>query len=147
METESYDPSEQDELLAIFTDLLRGPTGDGGNKRARGDKPSWKVDSHEGSFWSHVAKWKKGELVDEHSGSHPMVHVAWRALAIAYQETTQVPWRIDYTTNPPRLVPDDRVVPRGGQTVGTPEREAEHEPDTAPRGPAPKVQVIDVTEE
>ena len=49
---------------------------------------SWKVDpDHERGFWSHVAKWRHGDLVDEASGAHPMVHAAWRALAIAYQET------------------------------------------------------------
>ncbi len=79
---------EQHEVMSIFYDMLAGPTGDGGKKRAAGIKPSWKVDdSHEAAMWSHINKWKHGEKADADSGAHPLVHLAWRALAIAWQET------------------------------------------------------------
>ena len=82
---------EQAEVLGIFIDMLRAPTGDGGVKRAAGLKPSWKVDtSHETAMFSHINKWKHGERRDATSGAHPLVHLAWRALAIAWQES-QVP--------------------------------------------------------
>lgn len=84
----SYDPSEQDELAGIFARLLRECTKDGGVKRAAGEKVSWKVDgTHEAALFSHLNKWKHGELKDDSSGAHPLVHLAWRALAIAWQET------------------------------------------------------------
>ncbi len=78
---------EQRELIAIFAEMLWAPTGDGGDKRGRGEKPSWKIDpSHEAAIFSHLNKWKHGEKVDSDSGAHPLVHLAWRALAIAWQE-------------------------------------------------------------
>jgi hypothetical protein len=84
-----YDPSEQDELLDIFRGLLEAVTKDGGRKREKGDKVSWKVDpGHEAGLFSHLSKWKKGELVDPDSGAHPLVHAAWRCLALAWQEGT-----------------------------------------------------------
>jgi hypothetical protein len=84
----AYDASEQDLLLRVFTELLRRVTQDGGNKRARGEKPPWWCDpSHEAAIFSHLSKWKHGERVDKDSGAHPLVHLAWRALAIAQQET------------------------------------------------------------
>jgi hypothetical protein len=83
---------EQAEVLGWFTELLRSVTADGGRKRARGLKPSWKVDtSHEAAMWSHINKWKHGECVDPDSGQHPLVHLAWRALAIAWQENKAAP--------------------------------------------------------
>lgn len=95
--TEKYDPSEQDELLDIFRDLLRGPTGDGGNKRARGDKVSWKIDpAHYAAAERHRARHLLGELVDPDSGTHPRVHSAWRDLAIAYQEMQTDEWKYAY---------------------------------------------------
>lgn len=85
--SEDWTPSEPEEIIAIFSDLLRAATGDGAAKRRAGEKPSWKVDtSHEGAIFSHLTKWKRGELVDPDSGAHPLVHAAWRCLAIAYQE-------------------------------------------------------------
>ena len=85
---ELYDPAEQGDVIEIFTAMLREPTGDGGRKRAAGEKPSWKVDpDHERGLFSHLSKWKAGEVVDRDSGAHPLVHLAWRALAIAWQET------------------------------------------------------------
>lgn len=85
--TDKYDASEQDEIIEEFTKMLRVVTGDGGKKRNAGLKPSWKVDpSHEAAIFSHLMKWKKQELVDPDSGQHPLVHAAWRCLAIAWRE-------------------------------------------------------------
>lgn len=79
---------EQAEILVIFTDMLRAVTADGGSKRAAGLKPSWKIDpSHEAAIFSHLNKWKHGETIDPDSGVHTLIHLAWRALAIAWQET------------------------------------------------------------
>lgn len=81
---------EQHEILGAFNDILAGPTGDGGNKRAAGTKPLWKVDtSHAGAAWRHYNRWIEGERVDAESGCHPLAHAAWRLLAIAYQEMRQ----------------------------------------------------------
>jgi len=85
---EPYDASEQDVLLYTFRTMLAAVTADGGRKRARGEKPPWWQDgSHERAMFSHLAKWKRGDLRDPDSGSHPLTHLAWRALAVAYQET------------------------------------------------------------
>ncbi len=79
--------ADQNEILGTFLSLLEGPTGDGGVKRAAGLKPSWKVDtSHYRAANSHWCRWADGERVDADSGCHPLVHVAWRLLAVAWQE-------------------------------------------------------------
>lgn len=91
----SYDPTEQDEVQAIFSDMLRKATGDGGRKRAAGEKPSWKVDEHVTHIFSHLGKWANGECADPDSGAHPLVHAAWRCLAVAYQETRSAPTRTE----------------------------------------------------
>lgn len=84
----SYDASEQDVIAAEFNKMLRSCTKDGGKKRLAGEKLPWWCDpTHEAAIFSHLNKWKHGELVDADSGAHPLVHLAWRALAIAYQET------------------------------------------------------------
>lgn len=81
-------PTEQDVVLRQFSRMLRKATADGGRKRQAGLKPPWWEDpSHEAAIFSHLSKWKKGERFDPDSGAHPLVHLAWRALAIAYQET------------------------------------------------------------
>lgn len=86
--THTYNATEQDALMNVFESLLRGPTKDGGAKRKRGDKPPWWRDpAHEPALFSHLNKWKHGQKIDGDSGTHPLVHLAWRALAIAYQET------------------------------------------------------------
>lgn len=86
--TTTYDASEQDILLDVFRTMLGDVTRDGGNKRAAGLKPPWWRDpAHEAAIFSHLNKWKHGEIADPDSGAHPLVHLAWRALAIAYQET------------------------------------------------------------
>lgn len=84
----TYDPSEQETVIRTFAGMLRAATKDGGHKRAAGLKPPWYDDqAHEAAVFSHLWKWKKGEKRDRDSGAHPLVHLAWRALAIAYQET------------------------------------------------------------
>lgn len=87
-QTEPYDASEQTALLKAFGDLLAAVTLDGGRKRASGTKPPWWRDlSHEAAIFSHLNAWKHGVTKDHDSGAHPLVHLAWRALAIAWQET------------------------------------------------------------
>lgn len=79
---------ERESVLRTYHDMLATVTGDGSRKRQAGEKPPWWRDgSHEGAIFSHLTKWKRGEKVDKDSGAHPLVHLAWRALAIAYQET------------------------------------------------------------
>ena len=88
VQTPAYDSSEQDQLLDVFTTMLADVTKDGGTKRAKGEKPPWWRDqSHRAAIFSHLSKREHGELIDPDSGAHPYVHLAWRALAIAYQET------------------------------------------------------------
>lgn len=83
---------EAKDLQVRFFEELKKCTADGQNKRARAEKPPWYIDpAHEAAIYSHLCKWKKGELVDPDSGAHPLVHLAWRALAIACQETGNVP--------------------------------------------------------
>lgn len=78
---------EQREILAIFTEMLRGPTADGGVKRAAGEKPHWKLDySHEDAAERHRRRKLDGDIYDEDSGYHAYIHAAWRYLAVAYQE-------------------------------------------------------------
>jgi hypothetical protein len=83
----TYRNSEQHEIEGAFSDMLRAPTGDGGNKRAAGLKVHWKVDpSHEDALHRHLQRWMDGERYDADSGAHALAHVAWRALALAYQQ-------------------------------------------------------------
>ena len=86
---EEYDPREQDEAFEVLTAELRRVLRDGGKKRAAGTKPPWWRDgSHITALYSHLYKWAgKGERVDSDSGAHPLVHLACRALMLAYQET------------------------------------------------------------
>lgn len=80
--------NEQAVVIAVFAEMLRAATGDGGRKRAAGLKPPWWRDgSHLPAVFSHFRKRALGELRDPDSGAHPYVHAAWRLLAIAYQET------------------------------------------------------------
>jgi hypothetical protein len=79
---------ERQVVLETFSSMLAKVTGDGSAKRQRGEKPPWWRDpSHEAAIFSHLNKWKHDEKVDKDSGAHPLVHAAWRCLAIAYQET------------------------------------------------------------
>lgn len=84
--------AEREDVLGRFRDELAKATGDGSAKRQACTKPPWYVDtSHEAAIFSHLAKWKRGELVDDGSGAHPLVHAAWRCLAIACRETGNTP--------------------------------------------------------
>lgn len=84
----TYDPSEQDVLIGVFSEMLRQPTRDGGKKRATGKKPPWwSDDAHLPALFSHLNRYFHGEKKDPDSGAHPLVHLAFRALSIAYQET------------------------------------------------------------
>lgn len=97
--SETYNQAEQQAILAVFSRMLQAATADGGRKRVAGLKPPWYRDSaHEAAIFSHLNKWKHGEKRDPDSGHHPLVHLAWRALAIAYQET--------YGTQPPNGLED-----------------------------------------
>jgi hypothetical protein len=83
---------ERADVLGRFAEELAKATGDGSRKRQTGQKPPWYEDeSHEGAIFSHLTKWKRGELVDPDSGAHPLVHLAWRALAIACREVGNTP--------------------------------------------------------
>lgn len=87
-----YWQKEREDVLQRFGDELRKATGDGSKKRQSGSKPPWYLDEeHEGSAFSHITKWKRGELVDPDSGAHPLVHAAWRLLAIACTENGNNP--------------------------------------------------------
>jgi len=84
--------AERNDVLNRFATELAKATGDGSKKRQAGGKPPWYVDdSHEAAIFSHLMKWKRGELTDPDSGAHPLVHAAWRCLAIACRETGNVP--------------------------------------------------------
>jgi hypothetical protein len=86
--SEDWSPDEPGEVNEIFAEMLKAATGDGAKKRQAGTKPSWKIDpGHETAVFSHLHRWKNGEAVDPDSGAHPLVHAAWRLLAIAFQET------------------------------------------------------------
>src|SRR4051812_17374855 len=65
---------ERYDLLERFASELEKATGDGSKKRQSGEKPPWyKDDAHEAAIFSHLNKWKHGELVDKDSGAHPLV--------------------------------------------------------------------------
>ena len=90
--TELPETFEQFDVLKRFLTELRKPTVDGGKKRAANTKPPWYDDTHEAQIFSHITKWKRGERVDPDSGAHPLVHAAWRCLAIACIESRNVPY-------------------------------------------------------
>lgn len=80
--------AEQQVIAKVFAEMLEAATTDGAAKRQRAEKPSWwRDEGHEAAIFSHLNRWKHGELVDPTSKAHPLVHLAWRALALAYQET------------------------------------------------------------
>jgi hypothetical protein len=83
---------EQQDVLARFMEELRKPTGDGKNKRARGEKPPWYNDnSHPAAMYRHLERWEAGERYDPDHEAHPLVAMAWRALAIACKESGNIP--------------------------------------------------------
>ncbi len=82
-----YDSREQEVLMHVFMAMLWEPTKDGGRKRVAGIKvPWWRDPGHVEHMQNHLAAYEYGNKVDKDSGAHPLVHVAWRALAQAYQE-------------------------------------------------------------
>lgn len=84
----AYDPAEQDEIVEAFIALLNNATQDGAVKRMAGKKPGWKIDAHDDAMLRHLARyWLDPKGTDEDSGAHHLVAVAWRALAIAWQDT------------------------------------------------------------
>lgn len=88
--------AEREDVLSRFMAELSKATGDGSKKRQSGAKPPWYEDpAHEGAIFSHLTKWKRGELVDPDSGAHPLVHAAWRCLAIACRESGNIPGLVD----------------------------------------------------
>lgn len=79
--------AETDHILEVFGIMLAGPTGDGKNKRDAGLKEHWTTDStHLRKGLGHVEHYIGGVDSDADSGSHPLVHAAWRLLAVAYQD-------------------------------------------------------------
>jgi hypothetical protein len=85
---------EREDVLRRFAEELAKATGDGSKKRQAGEKPPWYEDlSHEAAIFSHLRRWKIGELEDPDSGAHPLVHAAWRCLAIACRESGNIPGR------------------------------------------------------
>ena len=86
--------AEREDVLRRFAEELKKATGDGSKKRQAGTKPPWYRDgSHLGAVFSHITKWIRGEKVDPDSGAHPLVHAAWRLLAIACTENGNNPSR------------------------------------------------------
>jgi hypothetical protein len=109
----------------VFDGMLRKVTGDGAKKRQAGLKtPWWKDGSHEAAIFSHLNRWKHGELQDPDSGAHPLVHAAWRCLAIAYQQSygkidpTPVP---SATAEQLKLFEDYEPQPEHHYTINVPE--------------------------
>lgn len=94
---------ERNEINRTFAEMIQAPTADGSSKRQAGEKPSWKVDlSHEAALFSHLNKWKHGEMVDPDSSACTLVHLAWRALALAWQwEHKEGPWATSKTSYVP----------------------------------------------
>lgn len=83
-----YDSREQEWIAEVFSEMLSQVTADGGRKRQRAEKPPWWQDpTHIAGIFSHLARYFRGENQDPDSGQHPFVHLAWRALAKAYQDT------------------------------------------------------------
>jgi hypothetical protein len=84
--------AEREDVLCRFLTELEKATGDGSKKRQTGEKPPWHKDlTHEAAILSHLTKWKRGEMKDPDSGAHPLVHAAWRCLAIACRESGNIP--------------------------------------------------------
>lgn len=78
---------EATEILACFAELLRPVIADGARKREAHAWQTTPSERHWKAFFRHYMRWVNGERVDPDSGAHPLVHVAFRALAIAWQET------------------------------------------------------------
>ena len=113
----TYDPAEQSYIMEAFVALLSGPTQDGGRKRELGTKVPWTEDTgHEEAMYRHLVRFESGETEDEDSGADPLVHVAWRALALAMQRRHigQIGW-LDENMQPVRRTEAaGRIQPPGG---------------------------------
>lgn len=95
---------EREDLLERFAGELAKTLADGYKKRQAGEKLPWYEDkSHEGAIFSHLTKWKRGEMVDPESGAHPLVHGACRMLMIALSEAGNFP---EYSDKEPGLYND-----------------------------------------
>lgn len=78
--------AERELVGRVFSELLKSATGDGSAKRIRGEKPPWWRDSgHEAAMYRHLEAFETGERFDPDNHGDPLVAVAWRALALAYQ--------------------------------------------------------------
>ena len=74
--------------MTAFSEMLAKVAQDGGRKRARAEKPPWwRDDAHLAAIFSHLSAWFHGVRRDKDSNAHPFVHLAFRALSIAWQET------------------------------------------------------------
>lgn len=83
---------ERQDVLKRFNVELAKVTQDGSNKRQKGLKKAWWQDTtHFDRAMSHIDKYVNDELIDKDSGQHPLVHAAWRLLAIACSETGNTP--------------------------------------------------------
>lgn len=78
---------EADEILAEFARLFRPVLADGARKRRPHAWQTATVGTNVLGIARHWDRWVRGERHDPDSGAHPLVHVAFRALAIAWQET------------------------------------------------------------
>lgn len=85
---------EREDILRRFIVELSKATKDGSAKRQRGEKPPWYEDeSHWKAALRHLDRWNLyGEKHDPCSSAHPLVHAAWRLLAIACRENGNVPY-------------------------------------------------------
>jgi hypothetical protein len=84
--------NERRDLLLRFQHELVKVTADGSKKRQTGAKPPWyRDDQHLSAVFSHITKWMRGHHIDPDSGAHPLVHAAWRLLAIACSENGNNP--------------------------------------------------------
>lgn len=83
---------EVQDVLKRFNKELLSVSQDGSNKRQKGLKAVWWQDiSHFDRATGHIERWLDGEMADKDSGKHPLVHAAWRLLAIACSETGNHP--------------------------------------------------------
>lgn len=94
---------ERQDVLKRFNDELSKVTSDGSKKRQKGLKKAWwKDDTHFDRAMAHIERYVEGELEDKDSGAHPLIHAAWRLLAIAASETDNYP-EVDLTYKGDRL--------------------------------------------
>lgn len=84
--TNRFDEAGKD-FLHEACGLLAWPTSEGAKKRTGTERPVWQVDpDHLNAAKRHLQRYLDGETADETSGCHPLVHAAWRLLAVACNE-------------------------------------------------------------